>query len=379
MKLAYITIFGRSDIHAWSGLGVYILSALENAGCQIQAIGDLEYQLDFIYKIKEVLYQRLLSKTYRMLWDPILLKSFSRQVERALAAIDCDMVFSIWTNPIAYLRTEKPVVFWGDATFAGLRDFYPRYSNLCAETIRGGNKAEQSALSKCRLAIYSSEWAANTAIQDYDVGPAKVKVVAFGANINSNRTIQDIEGIVKDKKSDVCRLLFVGVDWFRKGGGIAVEVAGQLNRRGIPTELHVVGCNPPGELPRYVKRHGFVSKTSHAGRQRLDDLFARAHFLILPSRADCTPVVFPEAASFGLPCLSTRVGGIPSVIRDGVNGQTFSVNAMPEAYCDYIESLWPSTQEYGQLALSSFHEYEARLNWGTAGQTVSALLRECCA
>jgi len=287
-------------------------------------------------------------------------------------------VFSIWTNPIAYLRTEKPIAFWGDATFAGLMDYYPHYSNLCAETIRGANRAEDLALLKCRLAIYSSEWAANTAIQHYGVDPAKVKVVPFGANINSSRTIQDIERIIQNKNSEVCRLLFVGVDWFRKGGDIAVEVAAELNQLGVRTELHIVGCDPPGKMPGFVKAHGFISKTSQAGRHFLDVLFSQSHFIILPSRADCTPVVFPEAGSFGLPCLATRVGGIPTVIRDGVNGQTFAVDQMPGACCDYVERLWSSKQEYAQLALSSFQEYAERLNWGTAGRTVSELLRECC-
>jgi len=378
MKIAYVTIFDPSDVHAWSGLGVYILRALEDTGFQTETIGNLRYQLDLIYKIKEVLYPRLLSKTYRMLWDPILLRSFARQVERALAATDYDMVFSIWTNPIAYLRTEKPIAFWGDATFAGLMDYYPHYSNLCAETIRGANRAEDLALLKCRLAIYSSEWAANTAIQHYGVDPAKVKVVPFGANINSSRTIQDIERIIQNKNSEVCRLLFVGVDWFRKGGDIAVEVAAELNQLGVRTELHIVGCDPPGKMPGFVKAHGFISKTSQAGRHFLDVLFSQSHFIILPSRADCTPVVFPEAGSFGLPCLATRVGGIPTVIRDGVNGQTFAVDQMPGACCDYVERLWSSKQEYAQLALSSFQEYAERLNWGTAGRTVSELLRECC-
>ena len=379
MRIAYVTIFDPSDVHAWSGLGVYILSSLQGSGLQTETIGDLRYQFDFIYKTKEVLYPRLLSKTYLVLWDPILLKLFARQVERALAAIDCDIVFSIWTNPIAYLQTEKPIVFWGDATFRGRVGFYPRYSHLCAETLRGADRAEQLALSKCRLAIYSSEWAAKTAIEHYDVDPSKVKVVPFGANINCSRTMQDIERIIQNKNSEVCRLLFVGVDWFRKGGDVALKVAEQLNRRGIRAELHIVGCNPPGELPRHVKLHGFVSKTSQAGRQLLDDLFSQSHFLIVPSRAEAFGVVFAEASSFGVPSLATKVGGIPSAIRDGVNGQTFAVDQIPEAYCDYVERLWSSKQEYAQLALSSFQEYAERLNWGTSGRTVAALLRECCA
>ena len=378
MKLAFVTIFDPNDIHAWSGLGFYILKALQSTDLQIETIGGLRYTHDFIYKIKEVLYTRVLSKTYLMLWDPLLLKSFASQVEKALASSDCDIVFSIWTNPIAYLRTDKPVVFWGDATFAGLNHFYPGFNNYCAETIRSGNKMDQQALANCRLAIFSSEWAANTAINSYKINPAKIKVVPFGANIESTRNIQDVHTILRKKKYEVCNLLFIGKDWFRKGGDLAVEVAGLLNQRGIPTELHVVGCDPPVSLPEYVKLHGFISKTSDDGKRYLDELFAQAHFFILPTRADCTPVVFSEAGSFGLPVLTTNVGGIPSIISNGKNGQAFGIIDEPEAYCVYIERLFSSKIGYEQLALSSYKEYAERLNWASAGRKVSGLLHELC-
>jgi glycosyltransferase involved in cell wall biosynthesis len=314
-----------------------------------------------------------------MLWDAALLKSFAAQVDCALASLDADVVFSVWTNPIAYARTEKPVVFWGDATLAGLAALYPGYRRLPAETVRDGHRAEQLALTRCRLAIYSSEWAAHTAVQNYDVDPAKVKVVPFGANIDGDRSIEDIRAHLAYKDYDTCRLLFVGVDWARKGGDVAVEVAARLNRRGVPAELHVAGCDPPGELPVFVRRHGFLSKKTEAGRRRLDELFARSHFFLLPTRADCTPVVFPEACSYGLPVLTTGVGGIPTVIRDGRNGFAYPPDAPPEIYCDAVERLWSSRAEYERLALSSFAEYGDRLNWETAGRRVAELIHDACA
>ena len=377
-EIAYVTTYDSSDIHAWSGLGNYILRALQSAGFQTEHIGGLRDRYSFIFKIKKAFYAKILSKTYLRNREPTLLKNYATQVERALALISCDVVFSPGTIPIAYLRTEKPIVFWTDATFSGMIDFYPGFSNLCAETIKNGNKMEQSALSKCRIAIYSSEWAANTAIQNYDVDPAKVKVVPFGANISCNRNLQDINSIIKNKNFDTCRLLFVGVDWFRKGGDIALIVADLLTQRGIRTELHIVGCNPAISLPTFVKQHGFLSKSTEEGRRSLDKLMTESHFLILPSRAECYGVVFAEASSFGLPSLATRVGGIPTAIQDGKNGQTFPLDESPEKYCDYIERFMSSKQEYNELALSSFREYSERLNWLSAGKKVYDLIQKFC-
>jgi len=304
--------------------------------------------------------------------------NYSTQVEKLLASIHYDIVFSPGTIPIACLQTEKPIVFWTDATFAGLVDFYPGFTNLCTEIIKNGNKMEQLALSKCKIAIYSSEWAANTAIEHYDVDEAKVKVVPFGANISCNRNSNDINRIVEQKSFHSCKLLFLGVDWYRKGGDKALAVANQLTGRGIRTELHIAGCNPPITVPSFVKCHGFISKKTEEGRKYLEQLFSQAHFFILPSRADCVPVVFAEASSFGLPSLTTRVGGISTAIQDGKNGYTFSRDEDTEEYCNYIERFISSKEKYKELALSSFREYSTRINWSSAGSRVKDLIEEFC-
>jgi glycosyltransferase involved in cell wall biosynthesis len=380
MKIAYVTTYDSSDVHSWSGIGSHVLRALQDVGFQTVSIGSLRERQTWrwLSRLKKAYYTGLLSRTYLMDREPAILMGYSSQVEKLLASIQCDIVFSPGTIPIAYLQTEKPIVFWTGATFAGMIDFYPSFTHLCAETVKNGNKMEQLALSKCRIAIYSSDWAANTAIENYDVDPAKVKVVPWGANISCNRNLDEISRIVEQKSFDSCKLLFLGVDWYRKGGDKALAVADLLTRRGIRTELHIAGCNPPVPLPNFVERHGFISKKTEEGRKRLDQLFSEAHFLILPARAECFGVVFAEASSFGVPSLATRVGGISTAIRDGKNGQTFSVDENPEKYCDYIERLMSSKQEYKDLALSSFREYSARLNWLSAGSRVHDLIREFC-
>jgi glycosyltransferase involved in cell wall biosynthesis len=202
--------------------------------------------------------------------------------------------------------------------------------------------------------------------------------VPFGANVGCTRELRDIEALVAKRCRDVCRLLFLGVDWARKGGDVALQVADLLNRRGIRTELHVAGCEPPMVPPPFVTCHGFISKSTEQGRNRLDQLMADSHFLILPSRAECFGVVFAEASSFGLPSLATRVGGIPAAVRDGRNGQTFALDASPDEYSNYIETLLVTPERYRALALSSFEEYRTRLNWTSAANRVMALIEEHC-
>ena len=221
-----------------------------------------------------VYYRKLLHKYYGLKWDAELLKDQGRQIKRRLSK-DVDVVFSLespGSHPISYLDCDQPTVFWESGTFAGLVDFYPYYrrSTMCDQTFRDGIANERAALERCRLAIYQSEWAAQSAIETYQIDPQKIKIVAPGGNFESNFTIDDIEAVIKARSSDCCKLLFLGVDWERKGGDMALKVAQQLNAAGLPTELSLVGCAPETKepLPSFVRSLGFINKRSPEGRKR---------------------------------------------------------------------------------------------------------------
>lgn len=381
MKAAYVTTSNPYDIHSWSGLTYYIFQALKMAELQVETIGPLKESLSFLFDIKSLSYQITTGKHYRKDRENYILNFYAKQVENALKFIHPDIIFSPDTIPIAYLKTNIPIVFWTDSSFAGLTNFYPKFSNLCSETIKNGHRAEQEALTKSRIVIYSTEWAAKTAINNYDVDPRKVKVVPFGANIDHQLELEDIQKILNNKDFSICKLLFIGVDWLRKGGDIALKVAEMLNKKGMKTELHIVGCIPPIKLPNFVIAHGFLSKKSNKHLEIIRSLFIKSHFLILPSKSECYGVVFAEASSFGLPSLSTNVGGISEVVRSGINGQTFPAEDTEEIlqkYCDYIFKLMSNRQEYIKLSLSSFKEYTERLNWTSSSKKVRELIREFC-
>ena len=50
------------------------------------------------------------------------------------------------------------------------------------------------------------------------------------------------------------------------------------------------------------------------------DFFAAIDLFALPSRSDSFGLVFPEAWVNGVPCVGYRAGGVPWVIRDGIDG-----------------------------------------------------------
>jgi glycosyltransferase involved in cell wall biosynthesis len=383
MNLAYVTTYDARSLQGaneWSGTGYYIAEALKNQALELEYLGPLKtsIELKLVRKLKRHYYEQVLGKNYQKDSDPSMLKSYANQLARKLKSTKADVVFSATVDPISYLECSQPTAFWADGTFAVIQNFYPQYSNLCDSVIKDWHKMEQLALQKCSLAIYSSDWAAQSAIQDYGADPDKVKVVPFGSNTESPFTSDTIQAAIQPRSSDCCQLLFLAVDWVRKGGNTAYEVAKTLNEMGLKTELTIVGCHPQieGPLPDFVKALGFISKSTDQGKKQIQDLILASHFLILPTLADCTPIVLCEANALGVPCLSTTVGGIPTMIRNHANGQLFDPKADVTEYCRYIYQIFSNYSEYQDLARYAFHEYQSRLNWKTAGQTVKQLLTD---
>jgi glycosyltransferase involved in cell wall biosynthesis len=378
MKIAYVTAYDAQNIKNWSGLGFYIADSLRRQGCEIHHVGPLAWKFTLMERLKRKFCTRIQRKDFMVELSPAWTKRYAEDAAAKLASLDADIILGPHSQTLGHLECRQPLVIWGDSTFAGLLNFYSDYSHLCAESIRDGHACDQAALDRCALAIYASDWAAQSAIRDYHADPKKVHVVPFGANIECTRTLDDVKALVAARPQTPCRLLFIGRIWERKGGDVALAVAKELNASGLPTTLTLVGSQPPGNepLPAFVKPMDFVSKATPEGRKLFDTLLAESHFLILPSRAECFGVVFCEASSFGVPSLATNVGGIPSAVRNGYNGQTFPPDAPVSDWCAFIRDLMRDNANYQQLARSAFEEYQTRLNWHVSGKRVTDLLKK---
>ncbi len=395
MQLAYVTTQDILNISSWvttnyrvgnCGAAYHLAKTLESQSISIDYIKLLASQRSSIAtittRLKTRFYQKLFKRAYAHWAEPLVVREYASKISRELSILNSDVVLSPESKgilPIAYLKCKQPIVVWVDTTLAGLIDFYPPpFNNFCNETKKNIYAMEKAGLERCNLVIFLSDWAAKTAIKTYEIEPSKIRVVPWGANLEGDKTEEDINSIVEAKDRSPCKILFVGVDWFRKGGDTAIKVAQELNQMGVNTELLLAGSQPITNepLPNFVKNLGFINKYTDEGISKMNRLFCESHFLIMPSRADCSPHVLPEANSFGLPCLATDIGGIPTIIKDDVNGKTFSLNASISEYCNYIASLMADYKEYKKLAYSSFNEYKTRLNWAVAGQTANQLISE---
>ena len=378
MRIAFVTTYDARDPTVWAGSTYNMAKALERQGVELHYIGPLRERRRVFNKAIQVAFQALRRRDFQRDREPAVLDGYARQVEAQLRDADVDLVFSPGSVPIAHLKTELPIVFWSDATYdAVAREYvWPPPPPPCKRSLALGHAMEERTLRTCALAIFTSVWAARSALDDYGADPAKVKVVPFGANIDVTRTGELVSRMIDARPRDRCNLLHIGVGWLRKGGDIAAEIAKRLNARGLQTKLTMLGSKPPDDvrLPDFVEHVGFIDKRTDEGRRRFDELFGSTHFLLLPARAEAFGVVLCEACSFGVPCLASRVGGIPSIVADDVNGKLFEREGDPERYADFVTRLFADFDKYRALARSAFAEYETSLNWDVAARRVKEML-----
>jgi glycosyltransferase involved in cell wall biosynthesis len=378
MKLAYASTFDSRDILNWSGTPFHMANALTESGVDIEYIGSLKRKLPRGFKLKQLWKKTVCGQRDSPRFNVVAAQYYSEQVAKRLLNMDAQAVISPLINPIAYLECKQPVVLWTDAVYAGLLGFYPVFANHSAESIANGNKITAACLERASLAIFCSDWAARSAIELYGADKNKVKVVPYGANIECHHTVDDIKAILKKRSRSTLKLLFLGKHWGRKGGDIVFNVTKALHAAGQAVELNFVGCEPPAgvEIPPYIKCHGFISKRTPEGLAKMTELFHESHFLFLPSRAEAYGIAFCEASAFGLPVLTSYVGGISTAVTNNVNGMTFALDAATDVYCKYMMDLMHNYARYEELALSSFNEYQTRLNWRVATQQVKQLIQE---
>jgi glycosyltransferase involved in cell wall biosynthesis len=374
MDAIYLARDDAFDLESWSGTPYWMGKALASAGFNLSYVCPLKDSFRLYYKLKGKLI-RILGWDYTCAGEWPFLRGYGRQATRVIRNRPGDIILSCGKPQLVFLETKRPVVFFDDASVPALSKTHAGHTHYFPPIQRRLQEAERRVLEKCRFACYASSWAAEGAAAAYgNVLASKIKVIPFGANVEVNRTREDIEEIIARRETGRCNLLFVGRAWESKGGPTALAAAEELHRRGINARLEVVGCRPSGPLPSFVRVHGFVTKKSADGRALLDQLFRESHFFILPTRYEAYGLVFVEASSYGLPSLGTAVGGVTTIISRGQNGQLFDLDAPTSQYADYVQELLKDPAAYGSLCRSSFLEYEQRLSWKRFGEAVRELV-----
>lgn len=245
------------------------------------------------------------------------------QVRKALVAVRALVQFLWWmiAHPevkIVHVHGSSDVSFWRKRVFIyfakwfGKRVVYHMHGGHFAEFSQQHHKAVANVLKHCDCVI---------ALSEYWKG-------FFAADFDYNKTVV-IKNVIAEPypeklKHDVFTMLFLGLLGHNKGIFNLLDVITEhKNEFESKLRLFIGGNGEVDKVKRIISEQkldhivsfeGWVSGDKKRRLLNLSDAY------ILPSYHEGLPISILEAMSYSLPIISTRVGGIPEIVKDGENG-----------------------------------------------------------
>ena len=375
MRIAFLHRLDAYSRRSWSGIFFFMLQAMERHCGDVEVLGPAGQGWLFAGKVigrfAKVCLRNNIDYSHTVALSRIMGNTFSRKLSRDKV----DVIFApVASTEIAFLDTALPIVYFGDLTAKLFRNYAARFMGLSSWAIAQTETIESRALQRADHLVYASQWAACSAIEDYRVPENKVSVIPMGANLDKVPSAAEVSARRRRTPSNECRLLFVGVDWERKGGGTVLSAMHKLRERGIDATLTVVGCTPPGAgTEPYMRIVPFLDKTIPEHQRQLTQLLLEADFMLFPTRREAFGVVCCEANACGLPLIVSDEGGIP--VRNGENGIMLPPAASGSDYADVVHSLLKDPARYLQLAQGGRRAFESYLNWDSWARSMAEVFR----
>jgi glycosyltransferase involved in cell wall biosynthesis len=382
MRIAFVSDLDPYDRAAFSGSTYQILQLILATGAKVEVLGPMMDNWRFNAIRLSTIPQRVMGHGVAWPKHPFLIEACARRVDAAARRVKPDIIFSPGSNAIAYSNFLKPTIFWSDAPFAAMADYYPwpQFQNLTPESRRYAMAADTRALHYSVAAIYRSSWGRDIAIREHQGDPARVHVLPLPGNLFRRWSLEEIEQLVPGRLKSPWKIFFSGVDWVRKGGDHAIAVINELVALGQPCELYVAGTMPPSDslagarFPVHVM--GRLNLNLPESRRNLCNLLQESTFFLVPTTAEALGLVFCEALSAGVPAVARATGGVPDAVMDGKTGFLIQPGEAPAATARRMLEAGRNPKTYNALATNSWTEWNARFANGAIIAKLTKILEQ---
>ena len=178
--------------------------------------------------------------------------------------------------------------------------------------------------------------------------------------------------------SDSQEILSVGAIAQRKGHLLLVQSFERLC--GKMPEAHLTICGSMAESDYYMRIKAYLSSSPFKDRisiftdvpkEDLFSLYRKAHLFALHSQEESQGIALAEAMATGLPVVSTKVGGIPFVIADGMTG-LLSDYGDTISFSSSLEHLLTSQDDWWEMSRKC-RKTARQYSWKTISESVSVV------
>jgi glycosyltransferase involved in cell wall biosynthesis len=300
------------DPLTWSGCSPFFLNALERSGCLAGAVGGV------VPPLQHKAIAALLAHPKRNVWRfrahaSVLQRRLATHYGfRELASIDPSSYDTILQTLNLFDFTGvrgKRTVSYNDTNLLAMTKFYPEVANPNSTVIRSALRYESGVYERTDLLFTMSRWAADTFIRDVGIKASKLEPVGAGINVADPEPCPN-------KRYDTKNILFIGRDFYCKGGYTLLEAFERVRAEMPAATLTLIGSRDVPPVPAGVTSLGFVSKRTPGGAQTIIDAYHNASVFVMPSLWEPFGIAILEAQAHALPCVGSDAFAMTELIRD---------------------------------------------------------------
>ena len=371
--LLLATVENPHDPKSWSGTPFNILKTLEKNFDRVTVISSPVPERTWLDSVLRLILGR---ERYPLWMTSTALKAYGKRLDEAVQHVRPDAILSISSQHLIYAKVHGiPTFMISDAPWITYKEAYRDFEKL---PLLAKHYARLEALATKKLTgvMYPTPWACEEAEIKFGMPTQKIKQMPFGANSHFPGSDAQIFSRIEHKKLGQLNFLFIGKDWERKGGPLALAIVKDINARGYKTVLQIIGCTPaiPSDSLKQVQVLGYLSPDNTEDCGKMANAFAQADFLLVPSQAECFGLVFAEAQSYGLPCISLTSYGIPGVVEHKNTGLLFEPFVSAKSIADEIFEVVETPNRYVEMATAARLKFTNDLNWELFGRRMFAAI-----
>jgi glycosyltransferase involved in cell wall biosynthesis len=222
-------------------------------------------------------------------------------------------------------------------------------------------RREKNIYQAAKLVFTRSSHVTDSVIKQYDISPENVACVYYGANVPSS-------GVPNSAKYSKKNILFVGLDWLRKGGPDMLDAFGIVLKKHPDATLTIVGASP-NITQRNVKVVGRVPI------HEMENYYNQASIFCLPTTLEPSATAFIEAQSYRLPLVVTNIGAAPDFTVNEENGYLVEVHR-PDQVAKALIRLLDDPKLCERMGNAGYQRTVERYNWDSVAARMKKRILE---
>ncbi len=208
-----------------------------------------------------------------------------------------------------------------------------------------------------------SSWTGKSLIEDYHVAPEQITIIPPGVDTAVWKPAEKQETAEKPM-----RILFIGGDFYRKGGELLLRAFNAL---------------PPGSAELILVTRSTIETSEHvhvynnmsANSPELIALSQSCDVFVLPTRAEAFGIAAVEASAMGLPVIGTAVGGLTDVVKHQKTGYIIDVDDL-DSLTDYLTQLSQNSELRHQLGYNARQHVENNFDARKNANQIITIIKE---